>query len=54
MSPQQLFAWRRAARQSLAPEPLFVPTVVEGAAIGSHAQVFITAAKSGRSPATPA
>lgn len=31
LSPQQLFAWRRAARQPLAassvPEPLFVPTV---------------------------
>lgn len=32
LSPQQLFAWRRAARQPLAassaPEPLFVPAVV--------------------------
>lgn len=32
LSPQQLFAWRRAARQplaeTLAPEPLFVPAVV--------------------------
>lgn len=32
MSPQQLFAWRRAARVPLAeplvPEPLFVPAVV--------------------------
>ncbi|MBN9067226.1 MAG: transposase [Rhizobiales bacterium] len=35
LSPQQLFAWRRAARQplaaSLAPEPLFVPAVVTAA-----------------------
>lgn len=34
LSPQQLFAWRRAARQPLAassvPEPLFVPAVVTG------------------------
>ncbi|RUW45443.1 transposase [Mesorhizobium sp. M1A.F.Ca.ET.072.01.1.1] len=33
LSPQQLFAWRRAARQpsmaSPAPEPLFVPVVVK-------------------------
>ncbi|MER8583406.1 transposase [Mesorhizobium sp. M1423] len=32
LSPQQLFAWRRAARlplaEALAPEPLFVPAVV--------------------------
>ncbi|TPM21583.1 transposase [Mesorhizobium sp. B2-3-5] len=32
LSPQQLFAWRRAARvplaETLAPEPLFVPAVV--------------------------
>jgi len=30
LSPQQLFAWRRAARQPLvaSPEPLFVPAVV--------------------------
>ena len=32
LSPQQLFAWRRAARQPLAgapaPEPLFVPAVI--------------------------
>ncbi|MDH6235049.1 transposase [Mesorhizobium soli] len=35
LSPQQLFAWRRAARQpfvaSSAPEPLFVPAVVTAA-----------------------
>lgn len=35
LSPQQLFAWRRAARQPLvassAPEPLFVPAVVTAA-----------------------
>jgi transposase len=34
LSPQQLFAWRRAARLPLAeppaPEPLFVPAVVAG------------------------
>ena len=36
LSPQQLFAWRRAARQPLAassvPEPLFVAAVVTGPA----------------------
>ncbi|ANT54844.1 IS66-like element accessory protein TnpA [Mesorhizobium amorphae] len=35
LSPQQLFAWRRAARRPLvaspAPEPLFVPAVVTAA-----------------------
>ena len=35
LSPQQLFAWRRAARQPLVaspvPEPLFVPAVVTAA-----------------------
>lgn len=35
LSPQQLFAWRRVARQPLAaspaPEPLFVPAVVAAA-----------------------
>lgn len=42
LSPQQLFAWRRAARlrleETLAPEPLFVPAVVTAPMSGTPAK----------------
>ncbi|MFD9993230.1 transposase [Mesorhizobium sp. NPDC059024] len=56
LSPQQLFAWRRAARvplaETLAPEPLFVPAVVRLRSWNRRGNSSHNA--NGKPPATPA